>query len=62
MDAQTRALWLCVRQALLMLVDGIERFLDITPRTAEARQSARAKRRDDPLKDNPKGVENDGAV
>jgi len=46
MDAQTRALWLCVRQALLMLVDGIERFLDITPRTAEARQSAKARRKE----------------
>ena len=27
------------RQALLLLVDGIERFLDIRPRTAELRRA-----------------------
>jgi hypothetical protein len=35
MDDKQRALWLGVRQALLMFVDAIERFLDISPRTAE---------------------------
>ena len=34
-----RALWVTIRQALLLLVDGIERFLDIRPRTAELRRA-----------------------
>lgn len=37
-DAKTRALWMTIRQALLLLVDGIERFLDVQPRTAELRK------------------------
>jgi len=31
-------LMLTVRQALLMMVDGIERWLEISPRTAELRK------------------------
>jgi len=40
------ALWLTVRQALLLIVDGIERFLDIEPRTAELRKELRATRKE----------------
>jgi len=32
-----RALWLAIRQALLMVVDAIERFVGIAPRTSELR-------------------------
>ncbi len=32
------ALWMGIRQALLMLVDAIERYVGISPRTAELRQ------------------------
>lgn len=31
-------LWLAIRQALLYLVDAIERFCKIEPRTAELRR------------------------
>jgi hypothetical protein len=34
-----RTLWLAIRQALLMIVDAIERAQGITPRTAELRRS-----------------------
>lgn len=37
--AATRRLWLAIRQALLMVVDAIERELDIEPRTAELRRT-----------------------
>jgi len=33
-----RDLWLSIRQALLMIVDAIERKFDINPRTAELRK------------------------
>lgn len=33
-----RDFWIAVRQALLMVVDAIERELSITPRTAELRR------------------------
>jgi hypothetical protein len=33
-----QALWMGIRQALLMAIDAIERFLDISPRTAELRK------------------------
>lgn len=36
-----RAFWLQVRQALLMIVDAIERMLDIAPRTSELRREAK---------------------
>ena len=36
--AESRDLWLAVRQALLMIVDAIERSLGLAPRTAELRR------------------------
>lgn len=33
--------WLAVRQALLMLIDAIERFVNIAPRTSELRKERR---------------------
>ncbi len=33
-----RVLWLAIRQALLQIVDAIERFCKIEPRTAELRR------------------------
>ena len=36
--ADSRDLWLAVRQALLMIVDAIERALGMAPRTAELRR------------------------
>lgn len=33
-----RDLWLKIRQALLMVVDAIERYVGIEPRTAELRR------------------------
>ena len=38
-EQRARDLWLTIRQALLLLVDGIERFLDIEPRTSELRRA-----------------------
>lgn len=37
----TREFWVAVRQALLMLVDALERELGISPRTAELRKTAK---------------------
>ena len=37
----SRELWIAVRQALLMVVDAIERELGIAPRTAELRKDAK---------------------
>lgn len=37
----SREFWMGVRQALLMLVDALERELGITPRTAELRKKER---------------------
>ena len=37
--------WAAVRQALLMLIDAIERKTGIAPRTSELRQLARELRR-----------------
>ena len=39
-----REFWMAVRQALLMVLDALERMLSIEPRTAELRQ--RMKRED----------------
>ena len=36
-QGDAKALWLALRQALLMIVDAIERFCGMTPRTAELR-------------------------
>lgn len=36
-----RVLWAVIRQALLLAVDGIERWLGIAPRTAELRTDKR---------------------
>jgi hypothetical protein len=40
-EPRTRALWEGLRQGMLMMVDGIERFLGIEPRTAELRKNKR---------------------
>jgi len=37
----SRDLWVAVRQALLMVVDAIERELCIAPRTSELRKQAK---------------------
>jgi len=34
----TREFWLAIRQALLMIVDALERELGLEPRTAELRK------------------------
>jgi len=34
----SRASWMLIRQAFLMVVDALERELDVTPRTAELRK------------------------
>ncbi len=34
----TRDFWLAIRQALLMIVDTLERELQLSPRTAELRK------------------------
>ena len=44
-DAAHRQLEMDKRQALLMLVDAIERHLDISPRTAELRRIVKEQRR-----------------
>ena len=36
-----REFWMMVRQALLMLLDALERRLEISPRTAELRKQLR---------------------
>jgi len=35
---EDRTFWLAVRQAILMLLDALERWLKIEPRTAELRK------------------------
>ena len=37
----TREFWLAIRQALLMIVDALERELGMEPRTAELRKARR---------------------
>lgn len=37
----TAELWIAIRQALLMIVDAIERELSMAPRTAELRKQAK---------------------
>jgi hypothetical protein len=41
MSLEDREFWMCVRQALLMLLDALERKLGIAPRTAELRKTER---------------------
>jgi len=38
MTDRERELWLMLRQALLLMVDAIERFLELAPRTSELRK------------------------
>ena len=45
-DKQTKDLWLSIRQGLLMIVDGIERYLSLEPRTADLRKMVKQLRRD----------------
>lgn len=42
MSIEDRAFWMAVRQALLMLLDALERRMGISPRTAELRRDLRA--------------------
>jgi hypothetical protein len=39
---ESRDFWLAIRQALLMMIDAIERALVIEPRTAELRKTGKA--------------------
>lgn len=41
-----REFWILIRQAILLMVDAIERRLDIHPRTAELRKEARGQQPD----------------
>jgi hypothetical protein len=38
-----KSFWMDIRQALLMIVDTIERMLGITPRTSECRKDVNQK-------------------
>ena len=44
----SRASWMLIRQAFLMVVDALERELDVTPRTAELRKDMKRERREQP--------------
>ena len=44
----SRASWMLIRQAFLMIVDALERELDVTPRTAELRKDMKRERREQP--------------
>ena len=44
-DDKTRTLWLVIRQALLLAVDGIERYLGLSPRTSELKAQNRKQER-----------------
>jgi len=41
----SRASWMLIRQAFLMIVDALERELDVTPRTAELRKERKQERK-----------------
>ena len=41
----SRQFWMSLRQALLMIVHGLEEELDITPRTSELRKWWKAEQR-----------------
>ena len=40
-ESMNKDLWMAVRQALLMIVDAIERELQITPRTSTLRKETK---------------------
>jgi len=40
---ESNELWIAIRQALLMVVDAIEKFLHITPTTSEMRKQYKGK-------------------
>ncbi len=40
---EKREFWLSMRQALLMMIDAMERWLDISPTTAEIRRAYKGK-------------------
>ena len=42
----SRASWMLIRQAFLMVVDALERELDVTPRTAELRREKKAQKKE----------------
>ena len=44
-DERTAAFWIAFRQGLLLIVDSIERYMGISPTTAEVRQLYKAARR-----------------
>ena len=41
-----REFWMLMRQALLLMVDAIERMLNVIPRTADLRKSERSANRE----------------
>jgi hypothetical protein len=41
-----REFWMLIRQALLMVVDAIERRLEISPRTSELKRQLKNKSKD----------------
>ena len=41
----TRAFWLAVREALLALIDAVERLLDYSPTTSQMRKEWKRSRR-----------------
>lgn len=41
MSEKNRALALAIRRALLLIVDALEEWLDISPRTSELRKGAK---------------------
>jgi hypothetical protein len=43
---QDRIFWMAVRQAVLMFLDALERWLTIEPRTAELRKEAKREQSD----------------
>jgi len=46
MSDATKDLWLSIRQGLLMIVDGIERYLCMEPKTADLRKLVKQLRRE----------------
>ena len=44
MTDDERVFWMAVRQALLMMLDALERWLGIAPRTAELRRMSKPER------------------
>ena len=44
-DERSAMFWLSVRQGILLVVDAIERFLGISPTTAEVRAMYKAAKR-----------------